>query len=67
MPKTVITLPCTAQEAGAVCNDCAKKAGFKPKNKMVGVWMDVCSICHKQKPCTDLIHDWYKPNKKEKK
>lgn len=50
-------------EVGAVCRDCAKAAGFTPKEKAVGVWMDECGICHEQKPCTNLWHDWYKkPN-----
>jgi hypothetical protein len=43
---------------GAVCRDCAKKAGFTPKRKIVGVWMDECGICHEKKPCTSLHHDW---------
>lgn len=50
-------------EVGAVCSDCAKAAGFTPKDKAVGVWMDECGICHERKPCTDLWHDWKKkPN-----
>lgn len=46
---------------GAVCSACAKKAGFTPKNKVVGVWTDECGICHEQKPCTNLWHDWMPP------
>lgn len=49
----------------AVCFDCAKKAGFKMKEKAVGVWMDECGICHKQKPCTHLWHDWIPTKKSE--
>lgn len=49
---------------GAVCRDCAMKAGFTPKDKCVGVWMDECGICHEQKPCTCLHHDWYKPSRR---
>ena len=52
---------------GAVCYDCAIKAGFLPKNKVVSVWMDKCGICHQQKPCTDLHHDWHHPKKGETK
>lgn len=53
-------------EVGAVCRECAKAAGFTPKDKAVGVWMDECGICHKQKPCTNLWHDWQKkPNNKK--
>jgi hypothetical protein len=44
----------------AVCFDCAKKAGFKLKDKVVGVWTGKCEICHEQKPCTSLHHDWKK-------
>lgn len=47
---------------GAICFDCAQKAGFVQKDKIVGVWLGECDICHKQKPCTDLHHDW-KPTK----
>lgn len=42
----------------AVCRECATAAGFAPKDKVVGVWMDECGICHERKPCTDLHHDW---------
>jgi hypothetical protein len=48
---------------GAVCFDCAKAAGFTPKDKAVGVWIGECGICHKQKPCTHLWHDWNPPKK----
>jgi hypothetical protein len=48
----------------AVCDDCAIAAGFTPKDKVVGVWMDECGICHKQKPCTDIHHDWENPKRK---
>lgn len=46
---------------GAVCFDCAKKSEFTMKNKSVGVWTDECGICHEQKPCTNLHHDWLPP------
>ena len=46
-----------------VCFECARKAGFTPKNKTVGVWVDECGICHERKPCTDLLHDWIPPKK----
>lgn len=36
----------------------AFSAGYTPKDKVIGVWMDECGICHKRKPCTDLVHDW---------
>lgn len=48
-------------EVSSVCHDCAKAAGCKPKNKIVGVWMDTCDICKEHKPCTNLWHDWYVP------
>lgn len=43
---------------GDVCDRCARKAGFVPKDKIMGVWVGKCEICHKRKPCTDLHHDW---------
>ena len=46
---------------GAICFDCAMKAGLVQKNKIVGAWIGECDICHKQKPCTDLWHDWNPP------
>lgn len=49
---------------GAVCFDCALKAGLTPKKKIAGVWQGECGICHKQKPCSDLWHDWV-PLKKD--
>lgn len=48
---------------GAVCSDCARNAGYTPKDKAVGVWLDECGICHQKKPCTDLHHDWNPPKK----
>lgn len=50
---------------GAVCFNCARKAGFTMKDKAVGVWTDKCGICHEQKPCTNLWHDWNPPKRKE--
>ena len=50
---------------GAVCRDCAIKAGYKPKDKVVGVWTDECGICHQQKPCTDMHNDWESPKERE--
>lgn len=53
-------------DVGPVCHYCARAAGFTPKDKTVGVWTDVCGICHKYKPCTDLLHDWHPPKAKGK-
>lgn len=50
---------------GAVCNDCARAAGFVPKDKTVGVWVGECEICHQRKPCTNLWHDWTKRKEKD--
>jgi len=50
---------------GAVCFDCAKAAGFTFKKKAAGVWKDECGICHEQKPCTNLWHDWNPPKRNE--
>lgn len=52
---------------GPVCRDCAIAAGFVPKDKVVGVWIGECGICHERKPCTDLWHDWKRTNKGVKK
>lgn len=41
------------------------KVGFVQKNKIVGAWIGECEICHQQKPCTDLWHDWNPPNESE--
>lgn len=49
-------------DVSAVCFDCARAAGFTPKDKVAGVWVDKCGICNQRKPCTDLWHDW-KPEK----
>ena len=49
----------------AVCRECAIAAGFTPEDKVVGVWMDECGICHERKPCTSLHHDWHPPKKKK--
>lgn len=53
------------ENIGAVCFDCARKAGFTPKEKAVGVWVGECEICHERRPCTHLWHDWNPPNKHE--
>ena len=47
-------------EIRTVCFDCAISAGFEQKDKVVGVWIAECEICHEKKPCTDLFHDWKK-------
>ena len=47
----------------AVCGDCARTLGFTPKNKVVGVWMGECGVCHQRKPCTNLWHDWNPPKR----
>lgn len=48
------------EEVQTVCSDCAKKLGFTPKDKVVGVWMDNCDNCMQYRPCTNLWHDWNK-------
>lgn len=50
---------------GAICDNCARSAGFVRKDKVVGVWEGECEICHKHKPCTDLWHDWVMVGKKK--
>ena len=53
------------ENIGAVCLDCARKAGFTPMEKAVGVWVGECEICHERRPCTHLWHDWNPPKKRE--
>lgn len=53
-------------DVSAVCDDCARAAGCKPKNKICGVWVGTCDICKKSKTCTNLWHDWIVPKRKEK-
>ena len=48
----------------AVCADCAKAAGFTPKDKASGWWVGECGICHEKKWCNNLWHDWNPPKKK---
>jgi len=45
----------------AICDDCARALGFVRKDEIAGMWMDECGVCHKQMPCSDLQHDWYRP------
>ena len=52
---------------GAVCFDCAMKAGLVQKHKICGAWLGECDICHEQKPCTDLHHDWTSLKEREVK
>lgn len=51
---------------GAVCFDCARKAGFKFNKTAASVWTGKCEICHEQKPCTNLWHDWNPPKSNNK-
>lgn len=51
------------ENIGEICDKCARKLGFVPKDKTVGIWMGECEVCHERKPCTDLWHDWRKENK----
>ena len=44
----------------AVCSDCARNMGWKPKDKVVGVWPGKCDVCGKKRPLTSLHHDWVK-------
>lgn len=50
-----------------ICRDCARQLGFKPKDKVVGVWVGECEVCHQHKTCTDLWHDWEPIKKGESK
>ena len=44
----------------AVCSDCARNMGWKPKDKVVGVWPGKCDVCGKNRSLTSLHHDWEK-------
>jgi hypothetical protein len=46
------------KDIDSVCSKCAQSIGFVPKDKVVGVWMGECELCHEFKPCTNLWHDW---------
>lgn len=48
----------------AICDDCARALGFVRKDKVVGMWTDKCEVCHKEMPCSDLWHDWHRPEGK---
>lgn len=45
----------------AICDDCARALGFVQKDKISGMWMGECEVCHKEMPCSDLWHDWHRP------
>ena len=47
----------------AICDECARRLGYRQKDKVVGVWVDECDICGKRKPCTDSVHDYYPPKR----
>lgn len=49
-------------DVDSVCDECATKLGWKPKDKVVGVWMGKCEVCGNERPLTSLHHDWYKAN-----
>lgn len=44
----------------SVCAECAERMGWKPKDKVVGVWIGECEFCGERKPLTSLHHDWRK-------
>ena len=47
----------------SLCCDCAKAEGYRPINKVAGMWMEVCPRCGKNKPTCSLTHDYYPPTK----
>lgn len=44
----------------SVCAECATNLGYKPKDKVVGVWPGKCDVCGKKRSLTSLHHDWEK-------
>lgn len=44
----------------SVCDECARKMGWKPKNKVVGMWVGKCDWCGEIGPLTSLLYDWTK-------
>ena len=44
----------------AVCDECAMNLGWKPKDKIFGVWTGKCDVCGKNRFLTSLHHDWEK-------
>ena len=40
-----------------VCRKCALAKGWKPTNKVVGNWVDVCSFCKTEQSCC-AVRDW---------
>ena len=43
------------------CVDCAKRLGFVPKDKAVGVWKSKCAYCGQVKEVCDDENDYYPP------
>ena len=44
----------------AVCSDCARNMGWKPKGKLFCVWPGKCDVCGKKKTFISFHHDWEK-------
>lgn len=47
-----------------MCHDCALKAGYTPKKKAIGFWMEDCPVCGRHKATCSLSHDYYPPKKR---
>lgn len=50
----------------SVCKECATKMGYKPREKVCGMWQGKCEFCGKDKPLSSLSHDWAKNGKAAK-
>jgi hypothetical protein len=46
-----------AYPMGPVCRECALAKGWKPTDKIVGNWVDVCSFCKTEQSCC-AVRDW---------
>lgn len=49
-----------------ICVDCAKRLGFVPKDKAVGVWKSKCAYCGQVKEVCDDENDYYPPKETKK-
>ncbi len=47
-----------------ICHDCATNKGLVPKDKIAGVWTDICPYCKLTGSVCDEIHDYKRPGQK---
>lgn len=44
----------------SVCSECARRMGYEPLKKVIGVWAGECDFCEKHSSLTSLQNDWIK-------